>query len=54
MPGPCGGGYLKGRQTKAELTRINRELKGLRKQLAALEERKAKLMATLEKQRSSS
>jgi hypothetical protein len=49
-----GGGYLKGRQTKAELTRINRELQRLKKQLAALEERKAKLMATLEKQRSSS
>jgi predicted nuclease with TOPRIM domain len=35
--------YLKDKQTNAELTRIDRELKRLRKQIAALEERKTKL-----------
>lgn len=42
-----GGHYLKDRQTKAELTRVNRELKHLRSQLAALEARRAKLLADL-------
>jgi hypothetical protein len=44
-----GGDYLKNRQAKTELTRINRELKRLKKQIAALEERKSKLMADLAK-----
>ena len=38
-----GGSYLRDRQTKAELARINRELKRLRTQIAALEQRKQKL-----------
>jgi len=44
-----GDNYLKGRQTNAELTRINRELKRLKTQIAALEDRKSKLNATLGK-----
>ena len=40
-----GDDYLKGRQAKTELARINRELKQLKAQIAALEERKSKLMA---------
>jgi hypothetical protein len=39
-----GGDYLKDRQVKTELARINRELKRLRKEIAALEERKSKLL----------
>ncbi len=40
-----GDGYVKERQARMELTRINRELKRLKAQIAALEERKSKLMA---------
>lgn len=40
-----GGNYLKDRQAKTELARINRELKRLKGQIAVLEERKAKLVA---------
>ena len=40
-----GATYLKGQQAKTELARINRELKRLGTQIAALEERKSKLMA---------
>jgi hypothetical protein len=47
-----GNDYLKGRQAKTELARINRELKQLKAQIAALEERKSKLMADFPKRRS--
>jgi transcriptional regulator with XRE-family HTH domain len=40
-----GDEYLKDQQVKTELTRINRELKRLKTQIAALEERKSKLSA---------
>ena len=40
-----GAGYLKDRQAKTELARINRELKRRRNEIAALEESKAKLLA---------
>ena len=40
-----GGKYLKDQQAKTELASINRELKRLKTQVAALEERKSKLMA---------
>jgi hypothetical protein len=40
-----GRDYLKERQAKTELTRINRELKRLKTEIAALEERKLKLLA---------
>ena len=40
-----GSRYLLNLQTKTELARINRELKRLKTQLAALEERKSKLIA---------
>ena len=40
-----GADYLKAQQAKTELARINRELKRLKTQVAALEERKSKLMA---------
>ncbi len=43
-----GGDYLKERQAKTELTRINSELKRLKAEIAALEERKLKLLADLE------
>ena len=36
-----GGDFLKDRQAKTELARINREIKRLKAQVAALEERKA-------------
>ena len=42
-----GAGYLKDRQAKIELARINRELKRLKIQIAGLEERKSKLIADL-------
>ena len=42
-----GADYLKGQQAKTELARINRELKRLGTQVAALEEQKSKLMADL-------
>ena len=41
-----GNVYLKDRQAKTELARINRELKRLRTQVAALEERKSRLVRT--------
>ena len=40
-----GANYLKDRQAKMELARINRELKRLKGQTAALEARKSKLIA---------
>jgi hypothetical protein len=42
-----GASYLKDQQAKTELARINRELKRLKAQIAALEERKSKLSAEL-------
>lgn len=42
-----GDHYLKARQAKTELARINRELKQLKTRIAALEERKSKLMTDL-------
>ncbi len=44
-----GDDYLKDRQTKTELARVNLELKRLKAQTAALEERKAKLIDEFEK-----
>jgi hypothetical protein len=44
-----GDDYLKEQQAKTELARINRELKHLKTQIVALEERKAKLIADLGK-----
>jgi len=38
-----GANYLRNRQAKTELARINRELKRLKGQIAVLEERKSKL-----------
>jgi hypothetical protein len=43
----CGGDYLRDRQARPELRQINWELKKLHREIAALEERKAKLMAGL-------
>ena len=43
-----GDDYLKGRQAKTELERINRELKRLKVQMAELQERKSKLIADIE------
>ena len=40
-----GGTYLKDQQAKTELAHLNRELRRLRTQMAALEARKSKLMA---------
>jgi hypothetical protein len=42
-----GEDFLKDRQAKTELARINRELKALKTQIAVLEERKACLMDEL-------
>jgi len=42
--------YLRERQARAELARINRELKQLRAQLAALEDRRAALFSKLGEQ----
>jgi hypothetical protein len=42
-----GDRYLRERKTRTELAQINRELKQLRAQLAALEERRAALLAEL-------
>jgi len=44
-----GDDYLKVQQAKTELAGVNRKLKQMKAQVAALEERKAKLMADLEK-----
>ncbi len=43
--------YLRERQARTELARVNRELKQLRTQLAALEERRAALLSELAEQR---
>lgn len=43
-----GDHYLKARQAETELARINRGLRQLKTRIAALEERKSKLMADLE------
>jgi hypothetical protein len=40
-----GANYLRGRQAKTELAHINQELKRLKNQMAALEDRKSKLIA---------
>ena len=40
-----GADYLKDQQAKTELAHINRDLKRLKTQIAALEEQKSKLMA---------
>ena len=42
-----GDNYLKDQQAKTELARINRQLKRLKSQTAALEERKSKLIPDL-------
>ena len=44
-----GDGFLKDQLAKTEMARINREIKQLKAQLAALEERKARLAAESEK-----
>ena len=44
-----GGDYLQDRQARTELAGINRELKKFKKQIAALEARKSKLLADLGK-----
>jgi hypothetical protein len=49
VKGKHGKSYLKDRQTKTELTRIDRELKKLKAQIADLEKQKVKLMKHLEK-----
>jgi len=43
-----GTGYLKERQVKTELTRINGDLQRLKREIAVMEERKSKLLADLE------
>ena len=45
-----GDRYLRERKARTELAQINRELKQLRAQLAALEERRAALLAELAEQ----
>jgi hypothetical protein len=42
--------YLREQQARTELARVNRELKHLRAQLAALEERRAALLSELGEQ----
>jgi hypothetical protein len=42
-----GADFLKERQTNTELAQINREMKRLKRQLAALEERKSQLVAAI-------
>jgi DNA repair exonuclease SbcCD ATPase subunit len=46
-----GDGYLQERQARTELKRVNRELKQLRGQLTALEERRSALLAELGEQK---
>ena len=41
--------YLRERQARAELARVNRELKRVRTQLAALEERRSELISDLDR-----
>jgi hypothetical protein len=43
-----GSDYLMGQQAKTELARINREVRRLKTQIAALEERKSELLVDLE------
>jgi len=43
-----GDDYLKGQQARAELARVDRELKRLKTQVAALERRRSQLNAELE------
>ena len=45
-----GEGYLREQQARTELKRVNRELKQLRTQLTALEERRAALLSELAEQ----
>lgn len=45
-----GEAYLRERRARTELTRVNRELKQLKSQLAALEERRKVLLSELGKQ----
>jgi hypothetical protein len=45
VKGKHGGNYLKEQQAKTELAGINRELKRLKTQIAALEKRKSELIA---------
>jgi hypothetical protein len=42
-----GGNYLKHQRAKAEIARINRDVKRLKNQIAALEERRSQLIADL-------
>jgi len=44
-----GGSYLKDRQAKTELARVNRELRRLRTQMAQLKARKTELIAAIGK-----
>lgn len=44
-----GDDHLKNQQAKAELARVNRELKRLKREVAVLEERKSQLIAELGK-----
>jgi hypothetical protein len=44
-----GDDYLKDQQAKAELSRVNRELKRLKAEIVQLEARKAELLAALKK-----
>ena len=44
-----GDDYLKNQQAKTELARVNRELKRLKTQVAALQERKSQLIAECRK-----
>ncbi len=44
-----GGDYLENQQVKTELACVNRELKRLTREVAALEERKSQLIAKLGK-----
>ncbi|HCU94371.1 MAG TPA: hypothetical protein DHU96_17300 [Actinobacteria bacterium] len=43
----CGDRHIKEQQARAELARVDRELKRLRVQLAALEERRSELISGL-------
>ena len=45
----CGANYLRHRQAQMELTRIDRELRRLKGQIAVLEERRSKLIASSRK-----
>lgn len=45
------GDYMKDRQAKTELSRINGELKRLKRDIAAMEERKSKLLADIEERK---